>query len=84
MDKNGIALKSLLTLTDRTDFELNGVEGVKGFDDDYAVLSLSDTELIIYGEGLKIIDLSKESGKIKISGRIDTITYGGVSKRRRR
>ena len=38
MDKKAIVEKSLLILKDRAEFELSGVEGVKGFDDDYAVL----------------------------------------------
>ena len=84
MEKNRSVEKSMLTLIDRTVFEMSGVEGVKGFDDDFAVLSLNETELVIYGEGLNIIDLNKDSKKIKILGKIDALNFGSTSKRRRR
>ena len=75
MDRNVNLDKSTVLLTGRRVLEISGVESVKGFDNDYALLSMGDEDLMIYGEELRIDDLSGNSGKIKISGRIDSLSY---------
>ena len=75
MDKNISFDKSNILLTNRRLLEISGVNSVKGFDTDYALLGMGEEDLVIYGEDLKIDDLSGNDGKIKISGRIDSMSY---------
>ncbi len=73
--ENRTAEHQLLKMTDRARLELNGVESVAEFDENYVALDTSFGRMYIEGENLRIVDLSEESGKILISGVINEISY---------
>ena len=73
---------SVLTLSDRALLDIDGVECVKAFDGEYVLIGMKDTDLTVYGEDLKIEDMSSAGGKIRIRGRIDSMIYGSERKKR--
>ena len=74
----------ILKMTDRSKVELNGVESVVALDTDYITLDTKIGRLYIDGEGLRIIDLSEESGKILISGTINELSYQNQKEKRKK
>ena len=82
MDKK--ANDQVLRLTNRTRLELNDVNSVAAFDEEYIALEMTDGKIYIDGEGLRIIDLSKESGKIVVTGRVNDISYTDNKERKKR
>ena len=83
MEKRNVE-QQVLRMTDRSRLELNGVEAVSAFDEDYVALDTSLGRMYIDGEGLRIIDLSQESGKILVSGTINDISYQSHKERRKK
>ena len=73
----------MLLVEDRKRIELNDVESILSFEDDYITLMTSSGKIQIEGEEMKIIDLSKETGHISITGKIDSIFYSGDGRKKR-
>ncbi len=64
-----------LTLDDRSRLTLTGVEDVERFDEEEIVMSTSAGGLTLKGEGLHIEKLSLDGGEVRITGRVDALTY---------
>lgn len=76
--------KGKIVVTDRKSTVLDGVENVLSFDEGYILLATSLGELTVEGEGLKIENLSKESGEITVSGRICALYYKDKNMKKRK
>lgn len=74
----------LLKVSARSKLELNGVEAVSAFDENLVELDTTLGRMYIEGEGLKIVDLSEELGKIIVTGTINSIAYQGTKEKRRK
>lgn len=64
-----------LTLEGRGTLILTGVEDVKRFDEEEIIMTTSEGELFVRGEGLHIEALSLDGGEMRITGRIDNLSY---------
>lgn len=84
MEKISASVKSLLTLSDRESLEITGVTAVKGFDSEYAMIGMSEGDLVVWGSNMQIDDLSQGTGKISIRGRIDSLSFEKVKDKRKR
>lgn len=71
-----------LCIKNREILELDAVLNVEGFTDDSLTLATKAGRVSVEGRDLKIEDLSKENGKILVTGHIDGIFYieGGEEK----
>lgn len=67
--------KGTLTLCDRCRLTLDGVSYVESFGEEALTLVCETGRLTVEGEGMKIEDLSAESGNIRIVGRIDGLFF---------
>lgn len=63
------------TINGRESIKLNGVLSVDGFGEDYILLNTSLGELTIEGSGLKIENLTKDTGEISVLGKISALFY---------
>lgn len=70
-----------LHIKDRSTLILNGAVNVKSFDQDFLTVELSDGQINVEGQGLKIVALVKESGEMEIEGNISGIFYSKEKKR---
>lgn len=64
-----------LTLTNREMLQANGVIEVESFDDHEIIAASKLGPLVIKGEGLHIIQLNLEEGKLVLEGDIVSIQY---------
>lgn len=64
-----------LTMENRSRLSLDGVEDVSGFDERTVVLSTSQGELTIRGEGLHIGRIDLELGRLELDGHIQELSY---------
>ncbi len=60
---------------DRTLLVAQGIRDVDGFDDKTVFAMPDGLCMTIKGSGLKVTEFSAESGKLTVSGKIDSITY---------
>ena len=73
--------QSILTLENREQLRLSGVEGVDAFSDRTIRLTVCGEKLLIEGEKLKILAFSEESGTFSAAGEVNSLKYGrGVKK----
>ena len=71
-----------IKLDERRRLEIEGVEGVISFDEDYVHILSHMGAIEIDGAGMLIEDLSKSDGKILITGTINQISYkDGIKKK---
>lgn len=75
--------KGSLTLSDRASLTLDGVSYVESFADEALTLMCDTGRLTVEGQGLKIEDLSGDTGSIRITGRIDGLFYSEGREERR-
>ena len=69
-----------ITVTQKRDVAVTGVDGVLAFSESKITLSLKGGgKLFVAGNGLKIAGFSKESGVFTASGSIVGVSYGGKS-----
>ena len=69
-----------ITLVQKKDVTVSGVEGVLSFSESKISLLLKGGgKLFVAGNGLKITGFSKESGAFTASGNVVGISYGGKS-----
>lgn len=83
MDSTPKKIKQILLIEDRERLELNDVVAILSFEDDYITLEVSAGNISISGSGLKIVDLSKETGHISITGKIGSVEYNETARKRR-
>ena len=67
-----------VTLENRRRANVTGVSDVVRFDEQEVVLSTSDGEITLLGEGLHIARLHLEEGQLIVEGDITGIEYGQV------
>ena len=67
--------KHTVIITERKRAEISGVSGILSFDESYISLDTSLGRLVIEGEGLRVEDLSRESGRINLVGDISAVYY---------
>ncbi len=66
-----------LTLLNRESLSLSGICEVVSVSEKNLVCNLKNGNLIIFGENLKVTKLDVESGKVELSGKVDSIKYSG-------
>ena len=71
-----------LTVKNRNLTEIDGIESVAAFDEGFVAINTSVGKITIEGDGMKIDDLSKEKGSIKIIGKINSISFDNVAHKR--
>ena len=76
-------IKQILLVEDRKRLELNDVAAILSFDEEYITLETSNGNISIEGSELKIIDLSKDTGHISITGSIYSVTYCEGSRKKK-
>lgn len=64
-----------LTLTDRSELSLTGINDVDAFNDQEIIAVCETGELVIKGELLHIEELSLESGIMTVKGKITSLSY---------
>ena len=64
-----------ILIIERSSVTVDGVESVLGFDESYVALDTVAGKITVEGQGLKIENLSKESGEILITGRVNGVFY---------
>lgn len=64
-----------LTLTDRSNLSVTGINDVDAFNEQEIVAVCDTGELVIKGELLHIEELSIESGIMTVSGKISSLSY---------
>lgn len=64
-----------ITLNNRSNMELTGVNNVNTFDEQEIILETSLGHLFIIGEGLHITMLNLEEGKVALEGGINSVEY---------
>ncbi len=64
-----------LTLINRTQLSIEGVQHVENFDDDVILLSTDLGILTIKGHNLRIHQLDLDSGNFVAEGDVDSLTY---------
>ncbi len=75
------SIKQRLALVDRKYLDIDGVDGIIGFDENYITVLTSAGKINVEGRNLKIDDLSKENGKIHITGEVLGIYYSDETKK---
>ena len=80
MDTNTNGIKShSVTIKERKSITVTGVTEIIKFDENCVALDISDCQLNIEGEDLKIEAFSNESGDVCIYGHIDSLLYLGTT-----
>jgi sporulation protein YabP len=74
-DRSATALPHGLTLEDRHQLTISGVEDVERFDETTIVLSTAQGALTVQGTGLHIERLSLDGGDLKVEGLVDSLSY---------
>ena len=64
-----------LTIDDRQSLEVTDVKDVGSFSEEEVLMTLSESRLIIKGEGLHMVQLDLEEGRALLSGKIHSLTY---------
>ena len=64
-----------LELSGREKLSISGVEDVAAFDESAVILSTSQGELNIRGEGLHIDRIDLESGRLEVHGHVCELSY---------
>ena len=65
-----------ISLNNRQNLSLQGVQHVDNFDDDTIVLSTTMGQLTIRGHNLRIQNLDLEQGRFEAVGEFDAVQYG--------
>ena len=77
------AKKHSVSMISREKLEIDGVIDVLDFDNSIINIKTTMGILSVEGVNLKIISLSKESGKIYVEGGIDSLFYFGVAEEKK-
>ena len=75
MTENG---ESSVTLQNRRLLKMDGVSEVLSFDEDFVSVATVLGKVEIEGKGLKILEMSAESGNFTLEGRVDGLYYAAM------
>lgn len=64
-----------LTLEDREQLTVTGVEEVESFDENSIVMVTGRGTLVVRGTGLHIEQLSLDGGQLRVEGSVESLTY---------
>lgn len=67
--------ESTLTLTNRTNLNITGVEKVNTVSDTNINLKASGSILNVYGSNLQVIKLDVDGGTLRVNGLVDQVRY---------
>lgn len=73
MEKNQIPHK--VTLSDRKKLTVTGVDEVVSFDDTTVQMETSLGSLTVYGQQLRLKNLSPEAGQLELIGEVEAMVY---------
>lgn len=74
-DKQAAPVPHSLSLNEREKMSISGVLDVSGFDDSIVILSTSQGELTVRGEGLHIERIDLDAGRLEVQGRVQELRY---------
>ncbi len=78
-DLNSSARMHRMTMTNRKNCTVNGVNDVLSFDIHEILLETEQGMLMIKGDDLHVSRLTLEKGEVDIDGRIDSFTYSDAA-----
>lgn len=78
-DLNGSTRTHRMTMTNRKNCTVNGVNDVLSFDIHEILLETEQGMLMIKGDDLHVSRLTLEKGEVDIDGRIDSFTYSDAA-----
>ncbi len=78
-DLNNSARMHRMTMTNRKNCTVNGVNDVLSFDIHEILLETEQGMLMIKGDDLHVSRLTLEKGEVDIDGRIDSFTYSDAA-----
>lgn len=64
-----------ITLEEREQLAVTGVEEVESFDENTIIMSTPKGQLVIHGNGLHIEQLSLDGGQLRVEGYVDSLSY---------
>lgn len=70
-----------ITLEDREQLGVTGVEEVESFDDSTIVMHTAQGTLVVRGSGLHIEQLSLDGGQLRVEGQVESLTYEDTADR---
>ncbi len=75
--------KGTLVIKERRFAELDHIESIASFDEEYLELVTKYGNITVIGKGMTIISLDKDNGRISISGIINEISFSEKRGRRK-
>ena len=75
--------KHTVFVDSRKEAEVSGVVSILSFDDEVLLLELENDRLLIGGRELRVLDMSRDSGNVKVAGNIEEIRYTEGKKKRK-
>ncbi|MBE6889609.1 MAG: sporulation protein YabP [Ruminococcaceae bacterium] len=72
-------IKQNLTLLNRKELKITGVNDIDSFSENKVVLNTALGELVVHGEELHIIELVTETGDLAMTGKINSLCYNKFS-----
>ena len=73
--EGGLSAPHHVVIEERKSLTVSGVEDVERLDEDEIVLTTAAGALIIKGSELHMEKLSLDGGEVRVSGRVDTLSY---------
>ena len=70
-----------LTLDDRQQLTVSGVEEVESFDEGGIIMVTGQGTLVVRGSGLHIEQLSLDGGQLRVEGQVESLTYEDTGNR---
>ncbi len=70
-----------LTLEDRQQLTVSGVEEVESFDEGGITMVTGQGRLVVRGSGLHIEQLSVDGGQLRVEGQVESLTYEDMGSR---
>lgn len=64
-----------INIKNRESLSMTDVSEVLSFDEDFITVMTADGKVEIEGSGLKILNMSSDSGDMQLTGRIDGVYY---------
>ena len=64
-----------LTIDDQQSLEVTDVKDVGSFSEEEVLMTLSESRLVVKGEGLHMVQLDLEEGRAVLSGKVNSLTY---------
>ena len=74
-ENNTAPVPHSISISEREKMSVSGVVDVSGFDDSIVILSTSQGELTVRGEGLHIDRIDLEAGRLEVQGRVQELRY---------